>query len=730
MKNIRVVFIFSILLSLLVAFSSVEAQTGITNDPIWISAGQNKRQPSDLITRSDQFNTNTIDITIVFPGVWAELVTKNGENYTKLWHDDFGSYREPGLPVLPGKAFNVLIPNGVQVEVLSQTITSKTIFLSQYSLPSNIIPAQIQAAKSEPAPPWTAPDPKQYRSRDPFPQAWYELKDTFQMRDYTIQPIWVNPIRYKAADGQIEIIEKMELRLTWQESKLDIAGSQLVSDSPSFDRLVSQIVINPPALPMYDTKEETKEGYLIITPDQFVPALTDFVTMKENQGYTVMIRPLSLIGYTASEIQTYIKDSYSTFTPKPAYLLLIGDTNFIPGFNKSNYDELDAEFDKTTDLYYGTMDGDFVPDISVGRLPVRSPEDLSIILNKIAFYNNLGFQDWHSQTSFISSCDNYTVPEGSHDHVISNFTAPLNYPSFFPTLEISFGGDRLYCKTYAAREINILDSINNMRGLITYSGHGNVTSWTELNTSLYNITSGDLELLNENNAYSFVSSFACLTNDFGNSTIPSVFGETWMLLENKGAIAFLGSADQTIWGPDDSFERKLFEILYSDPLNPPSVKTAITGALSVISYPLTGIGTEQYYWETYNLLGDPSQKLWLYPDDPYYFITQITEDEQSGLIGSTVEYPINLINYGDEDSFTIGIANNTWPVTSTNLSEVPTKTSLPLTISVEIPLSALPNDTDQVEITITSTNSLQISSIELTTTAIGTFFTHLPLIFR
>src|SRR5690606_35403264 len=107
----------------------------------------------------------------------------------------------------------------------------------------------------------------------------------------------------------------------------------------------------------------------------------------------------------------------------------------------------------------------------------------------------LGFQNWHTQTSFISSCDNYTVPEGSHDHVISNFTRPLNYPTNFPTSNLSPGGDKLYCKTYEAREINMIESINNKRGIITYSGHGNVTSWTELSTSLYNITSGDLEFL-------------------------------------------------------------------------------------------------------------------------------------------------------------------------------------------------------------------------------------------
>jgi hypothetical protein len=707
---------------------NASAQNPAENAPIWLSISDQNNPGSDPITQVGTVIGNSLDITITFPGFWAEGESKNGEDYTRIWHDEFGSYREPGKPALPGKAFNVLVPNGVQVEVVNQTIRSKTIALSDYSLPSKIMPAQIQAAKSEPAPPWTAPDPKQYRSRDPFPQAWFELKNTFQMRDYTIQPIWVNPVRYKAADGQIEILEKIDLRLTWQESELGAAMSQLVSDSPSFDQLVSQIVINPPVLPAYDTKEENKEGYLIITPDIFYESveLQQFRLMKEDQGFIVKIEKLSNIGYTTDLIRTYINFAYTTFAPRPAYLLLVGDTNLIPGFNKSNFDGLDAEFDKTTDLYYGTIDQDFIPDIAVGRLPARSINDLQVILNKIISYNTLGFQDWHTQTSFIASCDNYTVPEGSHDYVISYFTAPLSYPTYFPADVTLYGGDRLYCQTYSARELNILDSINNKRGIITYSGHGNVTSWIDLN--YYDVSSTDLIALFDNNAYSFVSSFACLTNDFGNSTINTVFGETWMLLENKGAIAFLGSADLTIWGPDDAFERNLFEILFSNPLDPPSLRTAITGALSLINYPTAGIGTEQYYWETYNLLGDPSQKLWLYPDDTYYFITQITEDDKSGLIGSTVEYQINLINYGLPDSYTIQVQNNLWPSTTSEVSEIQTKTSMPITISVQIPLSATTHDSDQVQVTITSQNSSQSTTITLTTTAKATFFTHLPLI--
>ncbi len=744
MKSLIRILIFSLLISFLLPIFPAKAQNELENGPVWLSASGQKSSDLSNQSKAKTISDNALDVVITFSGVWADVQIENGEDFTKLWHDDFGNYRQPGQPALPGKTFNILIPNGAQVEVLSQTFTSEKFRLSDYALPTTIIPAQIQVSKSEPPPPWTQPDPQHYGSPNSFPHNWYELKDTFQMRDYTIQPIWINPVRYSPGQGEIEILEQIELRLTWQASSLDEVKSVAVSDSPSFDRLVSQIVINPPALPMYDTKEETGEGYLIITPDEFEEEVQDFAAFKQNQGYEVTIAKFSDTGSTAISIKNFINNAYNDWIIPPTYLLLVGDT-------LQNNDQLITLFPafdgkkiyQKTDLYYGTVGeiSDFVPDIFVGRIPARTETDVTNMLNKIMAYTNDGFLSWHINTAFIATCDkikevnslyyHFEIAENSHNHVIREHTRPLSYPSFFPLLNSLPGGDQLYCVSNSATSLDITKSINSSRGLITYSGHGSVDGWDDGNI---NIKRTDLSALLPLNVSSFVSSFACYTNDFGNTsnTFPDVFGETWLLQQSKGAVGFFGSAAPSYWNQDNILEITMFDHLYSDPLKPPSIREAINVGLLALeeNYLFQDLGGFQYYLESYNLLGDPSQKLWLYPDDPYYFITQITEDEQSGLIGSTVEYPINLINYGDEDSFTIGIANNTWPVTSTNLSEVPTKTSLPLTISVEIPLSALPNDTDQVEITIKSTNSLQISSIELTTTAIGTFFTHLPLIFR
>ncbi|PKO04773.1 MAG: hypothetical protein CVU41_15545 [Chloroflexi bacterium HGW-Chloroflexi-3] len=631
MKHLIRILIFSLLISILLPAFSASAQDESGNEPVWLSANPETKPSSPAQTEVENVNTHTLDVTITFSGVWADVQTRDRQFYTRLWHEDYSSYREPGQPALPGVTFNILIPQGAQVEVIQQKASSHSVSLTRQGFPAKVIPSQRQSSKSEPPPPWTPPDPARYASRVLHPQRWYEVNDTFQMRDYTILPLWVNPVRYRPANGDIELLEKIELRLTWPESSTTSLDAAVVSDSPSFDRLVRQIVINPPPQAMLDTTK-SGEGYLIITPDEFYEEILEFANFKQNQGYTVTVSKFSETGTSANQIKEFIKNAYTNWTIPPTFLLLVGDTL------KSNeplitlFPSFDGKvISQKTDLYYTTMGdfSDFIPDIFVGRLPARTEIDVANMVNKIVNYSNNGFYDWHIDVSFVATCDqykdtnstfyHYEIAEDSHNHVIQMHTQPLGYPSYFPLSNTLLGGDQLYCVTNSATSIDVINSLNSNRGIITYSGHGSVDGWDD---GEIKIKRPDISTISPINISSFVASFACYTNDFGNTSnyFPDVFGETWMLQDNKGAIAYIGSAAPSYWNQDKELEIAMFDILYSDPLNPPSVREAIHFGLIEVNNIFLNItnGSPQYYWETYNLLGDPSQQLWLLPRNSFY----------------------------------------------------------------------------------------------------------------
>jgi hypothetical protein len=608
-----------------------------------------------------------------------------------------------------------------------------------------ILPAQEQGTKSEPPPPWTPPDPLSYASRTATPQSWYEVKETFQMRDYTILPLWINPIRYRAASGEIELLEKIELRLSWPKLAADIFSVKPKSDSPSFDRLVNQIVINPPALPVYETKADTGEGYLIITPDAFLDALEPFVKMKRDQGYSVRLAPLSETKTTASEIKSFIKNAYNTWTIRPSFILLVGDT-----YLDSSTPFLPATTGlitgRQTDLYYATMDSpigdvpDYVPDIQVGRLPARTQDEVSIMVDKMISYTTGGYQPWHSNASFIATCDtsynstekklNYQIAEGSHNYVINGYTKLLNFFGDFPLIDM-MGGDHLYCVSFQANTNEIIPRISSGRGIITYSGHGLLNGWRDIgsisNIIIYN---NDINNLPINYVYSFVASFACETNDFGSTSNLVGFGETWMLQANKGSIAFIGSAGLTQWGQDDILEKSFYDSIFENPFNPNPLREALFHGLYQVQnkYPGTALYQAQYYWETYNLLGDPSQKLWLVPG--YEFEAETKTLAQDGLITNLVKYPIIITNLGNTDTYSAVILGNEWLTETNVVTYLPYHSSETLWVSVHIPESALAGESDKVDVTISSQNSDQTELFTFTTTALETFFTRFPLIFK
>ncbi len=742
MKQFKGLLIFCLLLSVVMPIFSVRAQADSPGEPLWLAADASNKPGSAPQTQVLSVDEHTLDITITFSGVWAEIQTGDGHSYTRLWHEEYSSYREPGQPALPGKTFNILVPQGAEVKVAQQSYTSHSVNLTKATLPARVIPAQRQASKSEPPPAWTAPDPARYASRSSYPQRWYDAKDTFQMRDDTILPLWINPVRYQPTIGELELLERIELRLTWPEMPAESLKSAVKHDSPSFDRLVSQIVINPPPQEALDHTTKSGEGYLIITPDEFESALTDFVSMKRSQEYSVEVTLLSEIpgfdGVANGEVNDIlaIQNFIKSIVPPPVYLLLVGDTNLLPA----------PAGDITglkTDLYYGTLgdENDYVPDIHIGRLPARSVSDVVNMVNKLVAYSNGGYQDWHADVAFISTCDtklfsgiirNYQVAEGSHNYVIDNHTAPLEFPGDFPEDEDPIGGDQLYCVSNLATKDAILSRLNHGRGIITYSGHGATDGWSDGNISIHEIA---IAALINYEKFSFVSSFACSTNDFGSDSNLVGFGETWMIQPNKGAIGFIGSAAPSYWGQDDVLERRLYDAVFDNPLNPTPIRIAISAGLTRVQdlYPgepnQQDPGEAQYYWETYNLLGDPSQQLWLVPE--YQYEASTATIAKDGLINGAVRYPIQITNLGTTDTYTAFYSENLWPVDIEELVNLPYQSSGTLWVNVYIPPGTEVGATDEVKVTVTSTSDPTLTTpFTLTTTAIYTYFTHLPVISR
>ena len=484
---------------------------------------------------SRMIDDNSIELTAAFSGIWARVKETEQGDFTEIYFEDFGKFASFGFPDLPQFTTMLELTKSNSTVIRNVQYQFTTVQLADFNLPGTIFPLQPASPKSNIQQDWVPPNADFYETNQFFPQELVQLTSPFQQRDHHIQPVQMFPVRYNPVSGEIQIIQSITVEIEWQETQITEKIQNEHLKNSIFNSLYPEIIKSPLATMDENKSNSTGEGYLIISPDGFLSNLSAFILLKQSQGYDVTLASLSEIGSpTTDGIKKYIQNAYDSWENPPVYLLIIGDSNFIPAwsFKPSGV----STNNKNTDLYYATMDGtaDFVPDIFYGRLPARDSTQLNAMLSKIIAYSlNDGSEDWVKKAAFISTCDsgNYTIPIGSHDYVINTFTAPLGYTGIFPE-NPQIGGDKLYCRT-GSSTVNpnistyIINAINDQRSLVTYSGHGSKTAWYD--PSYINIGQSVIRNLTENQITPFVSSFACETGDFGNTTTTESFGETWMV---------------------------------------------------------------------------------------------------------------------------------------------------------------------------------------------------------
>jgi hypothetical protein len=671
------------------------------NGPIWFPFdGTSEASGPEMILLGA--SPTEIRLQATMPGAYVEAISAEGMTYSRLSASEYGYPAEYGLPELPVLRQELEIPFGAQVsiEVISAEYTDQS--LTQLGF-HPIYPLQPPVPKIEGAEDAQAftMDGKFYADGSRYPANAISLGEPYIVRGHRILPVEVWPVAYDPSQGSLRLYSQMVFRLKLWGA--DMATTDRLADryaSPVFDASLSKLVLN--FNQGRTLNPNSTIGYLIITADGYSAALDPFIQLKESHGFEVTRTKTSEIpgGPTAANIKAYIKLAYESWPVPPSYILLVGDTDTIPTWTG-------PRIDTSTDLYYATMDGesDWHPDLGRGRFPVRSVDQTTYMVDKYLFYAGLtGQEAWLKTASFPATCDNYQVAEGTHNYVIDNYTAPGGWTGTFPNNPTA-GGDKLYCITYGATHQDLLNQFNQGRWAIIYSGHGGYDGW-EMG---YSPT--DIQNMPANSMYPFVASHACLTGDFGQL---EVFGETWVLQQDKGAMVYWGSSTYSYWDEDDSLERAMFDSLFEENSPHSDVWTMTDAGLAGVEHDYPS--SARYYWETYNILGDPSVHLFMEPEQPFFTLdidpTSLAVCRE-GSMASSVEIG-SVMGY----SSTVYLDHGVLPFNvsaSFDVEQSPAPFSSTLTLDVSVGASEgdhtiLITATDQVSLTLSNLLNLRINT--------------------
>ena len=541
-----------------------------------------------------------------------ELSTERGA-FSAIKLDGTYASGEIGTPELPATHELMAVPFGATPTVSVINYTTTDYNLADYGI-STIVPRQPSLRKDqkpEDVPFAYNAEAYQMRSLAIEPTATIEVQGT--MRGIRIGSLVINPVSYNAQSNTIRVFNNIEVEVSFDGADIAETERMLVNTySPYFDIVYKQMFNYRQIMDVYDDHPDLMAypvHMIVITPENYISALQPWLNWKIQKGFDVQIHTTAQAGGNYNAIRSYVQNLYNTGVSQgatPTFLILVGDTGQIPGKTSGN------TTGKVTDLYYGSVDSDYFPDMFYSRMSAENTTQLTAIVNKILQY------------------EQYTMPDPSY---LNNVTLIAGWDSYWTSYvgapTINYATTNYYNTAHGFTQVNshvnqsqysgCYNSLSSGIGFVNYTAHGDNTMWYQPQ-----FTNSNVNQLTNTNKYFLAMGNCCLSGNFGYSS--ACFGEAMIRAENKGAYSYIGSCPETYWYEDYYFGVGATNTFGSTP-NINNTKTGVYDAVWMddtyntvssmtflgniaVCYASTGgyqtSSSPTYYWQAYHVLGDGS----------------------------------------------------------------------------------------------------------------------------
>jgi hypothetical protein len=318
--------------------------------------------------------------------------------------------------------------------------------------------------------------------------------------------------------------------------------------------------------------------YLIVTADTLEASADHFKAYRETTGHKVAVRTVgSIVGDekqakgASIKLRDYVKSQYAVRdAAKPFFVLVLGDateeTTFTPSeVPTGHYEEEDDNSTTTTDNIYADVDGDHIPDLALGRIPVATDAEADQILARTkAYESTYEVGVWNRRLNLFASTSGFGEPADTTietlvfkmvEELPYDFDLTLTYAK--QTSPYVFVPERFSEKVF--------ERLNEGSLMMAYVGHGDITGFATLywNGTSFPIfdTSKLGASLNLTHKPPILTLIACLTGRFtdGESVSES------MLKSKNGPVAVLSSTEISHPYPNALFIRELSQALTASP---------------------------------------------------------------------------------------------------------------------------------------------------------------------
>lgn len=552
-----------------------------------------------------------------------------------------------GAPVLPVRSDFIVVPFCDSIVVTVTDVIYDTIHTFSHSCIHTFSPLQRPRSKSAVGEPVVDYDTALYAADAFFGLPLVTVSPVGIARDRRLAHLRFSPLRVNPVTGDAILCRSATVTVTYIGADIDHTLDHYRRyHTPAYS---TGTTLNS----LFSAKDAA-----LTTPLRMVIAvgsgltgnsrLNDFADWKRSQGMLVdFIYADSIPGFTSQRLADSLCVLYNAATeeyPAPLYVILVGDHEQLPAFDyrlsNDNWVLFDHFSPHITDHYFATWTADNIRDCYLGRFSATDVAELDAIIDKTLLYERYLFADdsYLSKAVLVSGIDG----SGSYDWAINYADPSMDYVAgHYVNSDLGFQ-QVTYCKnntsinprapgvtvasnTDANRLLNLYDQ---GMGYVNYSAHGSATSWTNPAFTVSHVNA-----MNNYGKPSVIMGNCCLSNHF---QTPVCLGEALLRKASAGAAAYIGATNSTYW--DDDF---FFSVGYRVNVSPAmdlSYNSTFTGCydhlfhlhneapavtiggmmqagLMAVNgiYDLDSYGHDMvpYYWEIYELMGDPSLIPWL-----------------------------------------------------------------------------------------------------------------------
>ncbi len=389
----------------------------------------------------------------------------------------------------------------------------------------------------------------------------------------TFHPVSVNP-----ATGIWTVCTRIRVAVTMRRAASRTATA--VAADP-LQPMVRACVINPGHDNPFPPPRSPR--LLIVTEPQFQAALEPLIAWKTRSGLPVRTLIYSATANSPEVLRARIRQICDSLSAPPAYLLIVGDVDFVPAFYGVDNSLTDHPYSLRTDT-------DYLPDISVGRLPCRNASECEIWVTRLlAYERDAQLSPIESGTVFSSSV--WYDPQ--HGTAVSNL---LQSSGLTPV-------DRLQQPQTGSLDL-LLGSLNAGRQWVFYIGHGSAGGWSSVEPDF---TSSTLPRLIATSA-PVVISVACATADLD---YPGAsFAEQWLMRPGMyGPIAYFGATENTAFLRSDTIGLAALRGVFAEHLERLGLAADLGRLAEAQAFPQAAGGLTEETIQQFILLGDPSMRV-------------------------------------------------------------------------------------------------------------------------